>query len=294
MASYYISPTGNDTTGNGSFATPWLTLNKAHTAASSGDTIYFMNGTHTMTNETINKNLTFEGVNKGLAIVNAADAVTRWTQSSTAVWTFKKLIFRNMRNATAGSTFSSVGVFETRSNITIDDCLFEDFEVFNASSATYGAGLFRQLNTGVYTVTNSIFNVGNGSVQATLMGTDNALARNLVFDKSTFYNCASIASARSADITIDITNCIFWRENQSGSVDLFRKGNALVNIVVTQFDNNCTGEQYTTIPSGNNNITSDPQFVDALGGNFNLRGQIKNTFGEELVAVSPAIDTGLA
>ncbi|MGV8171274.1 MAG: right-handed parallel beta-helix repeat-containing protein [Candidatus Woesearchaeota archaeon] len=43
---YYLSPSGNDQTGNGSIARPWFTLNKAWTVVQAGDTVYLRGGTY--------------------------------------------------------------------------------------------------------------------------------------------------------------------------------------------------------------------------------------------------------
>lgn len=45
-STYFISPGGNDTSGDGSFASPWFTINKAWTSASAGDIIYCRGGTY--------------------------------------------------------------------------------------------------------------------------------------------------------------------------------------------------------------------------------------------------------
>ena len=45
-ATYYISPTGSDTTGNGTLASPWGSLKKAHDNLSPGDTVYARGGTY--------------------------------------------------------------------------------------------------------------------------------------------------------------------------------------------------------------------------------------------------------
>lgn len=47
MATYYISPSGNDTTGSGAIGSPWFTLNKAWTVVAAGDTVYMRGGTYT-------------------------------------------------------------------------------------------------------------------------------------------------------------------------------------------------------------------------------------------------------
>ena len=51
-ATYYISPSGNDTSGNGSVGTPWKTLRKACTTVSgAGDIIHVNAGTYTETQQ---------------------------------------------------------------------------------------------------------------------------------------------------------------------------------------------------------------------------------------------------
>jgi hypothetical protein len=44
--SYFIAPTGNDTTGTGSLSNPWRTLAKAHASTIPGDTVYMRGGTY--------------------------------------------------------------------------------------------------------------------------------------------------------------------------------------------------------------------------------------------------------
>ena len=46
---WYLSPTGDDDTGNGSIGTPWFTLEKVWGEASAGDTIYMRGGTYEYT-----------------------------------------------------------------------------------------------------------------------------------------------------------------------------------------------------------------------------------------------------
>jgi len=43
---YYLSPTGDDVTGDGSIGSPWFTLNKAWTVVTAGDIIYLRDGTY--------------------------------------------------------------------------------------------------------------------------------------------------------------------------------------------------------------------------------------------------------
>jgi uncharacterized repeat protein (TIGR02059 family) len=45
-ATYYVSPTGSDASGNGSIGSPWFTLNKAWSSVTAGDIIYMRGGTY--------------------------------------------------------------------------------------------------------------------------------------------------------------------------------------------------------------------------------------------------------
>ena len=45
-ATYYISPTGDDSTGDGSISKPYFTLNKVWTVIGAGDTVYLRGGTY--------------------------------------------------------------------------------------------------------------------------------------------------------------------------------------------------------------------------------------------------------
>jgi hypothetical protein len=50
MATYYLSPSGNDSTGTGAIGNPWKTLARAWTDVAAGDTIYLRGGTHAYDN----------------------------------------------------------------------------------------------------------------------------------------------------------------------------------------------------------------------------------------------------
>lgn len=51
MADYYISPSGNDTTGDGSIGNPWFGMSKAWTVVAAGDTVYMRGGTYAYTDQ---------------------------------------------------------------------------------------------------------------------------------------------------------------------------------------------------------------------------------------------------
>ena len=65
LNTWYVSNGGNDTTGNGSPQTPFLTLQKAHDVATAKDRVYMQGGYSDNTSLTITKELSFIGGNRG-------------------------------------------------------------------------------------------------------------------------------------------------------------------------------------------------------------------------------------
>lgn len=80
MSTIYISPTGNDATGDGSSGNPYKTLTKGYASAFSGDTVQMSSGTFDLADEATgyvlfnaNKNITFKGEGKSVtSIVSTA------------------------------------------------------------------------------------------------------------------------------------------------------------------------------------------------------------------------------
>jgi len=68
-AEFFVSPTGNDTTGTGAIGAPFATLSRAHQAATSGDTVTFRAGTYTGGFYVTKSNLTFQGYTGETAII---------------------------------------------------------------------------------------------------------------------------------------------------------------------------------------------------------------------------------
>jgi hypothetical protein len=124
-ANIYVNySTGNDTTGDGSFVTPYKTFHKAYTVAVSNDTID-LNGTFTWTNAdetgdaattgyTIDKDLTITGQSATSTIIQTATASTTgdrrvFTIASTASTTIQNLTIRHGR-LTSGASSEGGGI----------------------------------------------------------------------------------------------------------------------------------------------------------------------------------------
>ncbi|MBZ0136835.1 MAG: right-handed parallel beta-helix repeat-containing protein [Planctomycetes bacterium] len=75
-ADIHVATSGNDTTGNGSIATPYATLSRAHQAASAGDKIIFRAGTYAGDFYVTKNNLTFESYPGEWARISVANNVS--------------------------------------------------------------------------------------------------------------------------------------------------------------------------------------------------------------------------
>lgn len=97
MANIYISPTGNDTTGDGSQANPWKTVRKANAMAQPGDTVWMADGTYrlldgneneyfTFASGTSENQITWRPINPGNVSWNGQYQVNNWVQDSAKLW----------------------------------------------------------------------------------------------------------------------------------------------------------------------------------------------------------------
>ncbi len=107
MATYYISPTGNDTTGDGTHVLPWLTIVKANTESIDGDTIIFQDGTYTWSNVNYRTLLTrtYEAENKHKAILDGGYAQMKTDASAADPLIVRGIVFQNSYHMAAETNF---------------------------------------------------------------------------------------------------------------------------------------------------------------------------------------------
>lgn len=291
MATYYIATTGNDTTGNGSSATPWLTISKAHTSASSGDTIICKDGTYTWASQTFTKALTIRAQNNGLVTLDGAGANLRW------YFTANNVVISGITFEDAISTANAniAGIFEmdeavtaTNYTITFNNCTFQS--TLSASTTALTRCIFGGGNSSKSGQDNFIFNscLFNDLNVPASGNTGNAYFGSINSDiKWTFVNCVIyfnttpcdyiFVSTYGAIIEVSIKNTIVF--NATGAtVNWWTSGIGGSN-TPNAVSYSCL-YSLTGAPSGSANITSNPLFVDAPSGNFALR------------PTSPCINTG--
>jgi len=182
---YYISPAGNDATGNGTQANPWKTLYKAtSTVATAGDEILVLPGNYTETQTS--------SLRPGVSIRGEGASTTIIKSAITGQWS-NLLQLSSPQNTNGNQSISGiafdgqyvsesnyktwVGVWVTgRSNVTITDCKFTGFygsaaifDGFDATSPSKDPGVSA---TGNKFLNNTVSNCsgvvdqqyGNGSV----------------------------------------------------------------------------------------------------------------------------------
>jgi hypothetical protein len=124
-AIYYVSPTGNNSTGNGSQSAPWQSLSSACSKVSAGNTIYVNAGTYTDNNTcSLATGVMIQGAGSSSVIIN--------TSASPYINAVSSLPVVDGSNEISGISFigsgSNTGIFSAaRSNQKIHDCKFNNF-----------------------------------------------------------------------------------------------------------------------------------------------------------------------
>lgn len=259
MATYYINAdTGDDTTGDGSQGNPWQTLVKTISSTVSGDTIFVQNATNTYT-ITTNMNLS------GRDIIGESTSGAVLTSNGTS-------IDGGLRaNSVTNLKFYNIACpnnYDAVLRAATYNCVFDNIT---------GPGSHRMIWYGAYRVESClIYNCTIGNLFYVNNGNNVHFYNNVVHK-----DVSGMGDLLTNPSHGQIVN-VYWKNNifllEAGNVDMKR---STITIGTSEFDNNCIyGGVINGAPSGLNNITSDPLFIDAANRNYNLSPS------------SPCIDAG--
>jgi len=278
MATWYINAdTGNDTTGDGSSGNPWLNVSKAHTMASSGDTIVCMDSTadYAFGNQTFTKNLTVTGQQDDASGARFYGAYTlrQWnTSPATVVLNVSKLTFYGSPRPTSYNNNIS-----THQGI-IDSCVFYDSSSTSATTAApgfVGTDILSGSEVNDLTISNCLF-YGMTGTNPTVTGGHHTSGANdtgtFLFEGNTIYIDGVYSYATPTIVGVYSWGSITptFRNNiiycAVDGVDFVRSGQA----GLFTYYNNST-YNVGNVSTGSNNITTDPLLIDPKNANFKLR-----------------------
>jgi hypothetical protein len=289
MATVYLNAsTGNDARTYAQaqvITTPWLTVAKCNTSATTGDTIVMAAGTYTFAPIVFAKSFTIIGA----ALINGMPTTILDGAAATVMWhtgpvggthTMSNLIFQNavvaVNTVLIGGNDSGAG---NNVSLTLNNCVIRNISVSNVSGEGGVVG-FDYMSGNTLTLNNcliyGIAAIGAGASRGSVifLWQTGALSITANITNLTVYCSAALTPYRmvqiiSGTVVVTIKNSVFY----SVSAMTFSSG-AGITATYSDFYN------LTSPPAGTGNITTDPLFVDAANGNLNLR------------PTSPALDTG--
>lgn len=283
MAIWYLNAdTGNDSTGNGSSGSPYLTLAKALTVYGVGDTIYFQNSTATyaLATATINKNCTITGESIAGCVLDAAYSFAGW-KCVDATITIQNLTFS--RVTTSGSSSEGYGLFNmygmtTTTRLNLYDLHLKNIRLKGQNLAgitsTFAIPTGVTATFDIQRIKGNVTYLGNTSPLFSLR-TGNVATLNWTVDDTTiiidpgaytgvFYYLDNLAAGT---VNQTITNSAF--ANLTGGTTNWR---TIFGSSTFTVDSSVLIYGISNIHSSITNqgiLTSDPEFIDADNFNYN-------------------------
>lgn len=281
---YYISPAGNDTTGNGSLGNPWQTISKAFASSVAGDTIHCLAGTYPWVPQNFTSNRNITGAGAATTVFDAGDTAVSWRATS-SILPCKDITFQNARsgNTSFGGSDYIFFMVNTVGNFSFTRCIHKNFKVENGSDLF---GVYATSGPCAFSFLACLFqNMQCIPPFSQVLFRERQSAAGNVWTviNCTLYSDVIVADAITAIAfsntgaggTMTFTNNIFY--NANGTPIPFDAGGFTA---ISGSNNDILG--FSSVPGGfTAGISADPLFVDVANGNFNLRPG------------SPAIDAGV-
>lgn len=221
MAIYYISPNGNDSTGNGSNGNPWKTIGKANNSIAAGDTVILKNGTYSaVVNgafQTINitkANTTWRAESKWGAVIDGGWGPELLNLSGT---NFGPAVYDAWNKRTPGSNQNGVLLYIKNSGITLDGLVVcnSPCRGIQIAQSPSEAGQPRSNNTIINCLVDWIFETALMIIPQPRIGftnIDNNVVDNCVFSRASVKTRASwsgyFGGSWPRAITAGGSNCV--------------------------------------------------------------------------------------
>ncbi|MCF8266127.1 MAG: DUF5123 domain-containing protein, partial [Melioribacteraceae bacterium] len=152
---------------------------------------------------------------------------------------------------------------------------------FTGNNGIFGGAVFNMVSSGIYS--NCLF-FNNSAEYGGASMTYSSTALN--FDNCTFYGNTAVSHGGGVDnwnSAFSYNNCIFWGNTSAAGNQIYAYGTSTITLNTSCYSGNANDiavESGASIITTNNNITSNPLFVDAVNHDYRLYGN------------SPAVNTG--
>lgn len=284
MATYYINAdTGNDTTGDGSSSSPWLTISHAKDNVVDNDTIVCQNATAAYLFEQldIDYGITIKGESaEGVVFSTTSAQQSGWALTGDNYITLKFITFANIEISHNDNTYVLTAE-NSGATMEIISCVFRDITINTTAGFNWASGIINKLYLySTYIITGCIFyNIENRGIIV-------RKEQNGLYTDISFNNCVfNFTTATNTDILIgqndpptSFKNCIIYN-NTANNKSIATYSNHLG--VNTSFDYNCVYGLFSNPITGTGNLlNTDPLFIDPAANNYNLS------------PTSPCIDAG--
>lgn len=291
MADFYIAPTGDDDTGDGSESAPWFNLARAIRGSSDGDTIYLKTGVYT--NQEIGTNnsqlwsrsrtilgLTSNPYDTILDFNGGEFAFIGIASTNSNILTVKNFVVRNAKS------YSNWGLFHTYVGalVNLENFVIENFISASSSNGANAPGLTTACNNLLFNKViidklksnvagnfGAIFNWSGGITSIVTSRINNCV---IYINDDTPTGTQKIFSLTAVNpqpnSEVSFKNTIIY--NSSGSLRMSPTSNTNLEITMTSCClYNLDLDDSNNIPVVVNSIEEDPLFVDGDNSNFRLK-----------------------
>ena len=316
VGTIFVSPTGNDTTGNGSAGAPYLTIQKAATMVAAGSVVHVLPGTYNAygmvinTSGTANSRITFISTVKWGAKLRPALDITEGSVGYPQNHIFYlngsyiDIIGFDIAPAGGGVTLIQNGIGVAGNNCTVRACKLVDINIVSSwvGSALPVTGYSNVIDSNV------IFHIGNSALDHGIYqwGGINTIINNLIgritgfgvslwhavestfIHGNTVFNCGEggilVASGESAVMLTDgvISNNIVYNNGTYGIQESSGESVGCQYINNIGFGN-AIATMYLYTGTGSGTLTANPLFVNY---------QSDGSGDYHLATGSPAINSG--